>query len=337
VQSDGPQPRLGRPSIVDCGVYEKGQRRGAAVPLEEALGSAQGLKEGFAWIGLHDPEPGTVERVGEHFDLPPLAVEDAVHAHQRPKLEAFGDTLFLVVKTAHYDDEAENVIIGEIMVFTGPGFVVTVRHGEGNALTGVREDLEARPELLRVGPSAVLYTIVDRIVDDYRVVLEGLSLDIDEVEADVFSDSRRDVTQRIYRLKREVLEFRRAISPLTAPVERLAGPANELVDPRTKEYFSDVLDHLLRDTERVHSFDEILTGVLQANLAQVTLRDNQDVRRISAWVAIAGVPTMIFGLYGMNFQNMPELGWDLGYPLILVTVLILCAALYVRFRRAGWL
>jgi len=364
VQSDGSKRRLGVPlarhpapprsasngveegsadasrepqSVVDCGVYEQGCRVGGPVALDEALASAKDAKDGFAWIGLRDPGPGMVEQVGAFFDLPPLAVEDAVHAHQRPKLEVFGDTLFLVLKTAQYVDDQENVVIGEIMVFAGPAFVVTVRHGDGSPLHDVRDELEAHPELLKVGPSAVLYAIVDRVVDDYGEVLEGLALDVDEVEADVFSGSRTNATERIYRLKREVLEFRRAISPLTPPVERLASERGELVDPRTQEYFADVLDHLLRDTERVHSLDELLTGVLQANLAQVTVRDNQDVRRISAWVAIVAVPTMVFGIYGMNFDTMPELGWKLGYPLIMTVVLVLCTALYVRFRRAGWL
>ena len=324
-------------AVVDCGVYVDGCREGGTAALEDALDRAISTDDGFAWIGLRDPSPEVVERVGAHFDLPALALEDAVHAHQRPKLEVFGETLFLVLKTARYDDDLENVVIGEIMAFVGPSFVVTVRHGEGSALKDVRDELEGHPELLRAGPSAVLYAIVDRVVDDYGAVLEDLALDIDEVEADVFSGNRTNATERVYRLKREVLEFRRAIAPLTPPVERLAEDKGGLVDPRTKEYFSDVLDHLLRDTERVQAFDELLTGVLQANLAQVTARDNQDVRRISAWVAIVAVPTMVFGIYGMNFENMPELGWDIGYPLIMATVLVVCTALYVRFRRAGWL
>jgi len=336
---DGHPDGAGEPqSVVDCGVYEQGSRVGGPVALDEALASAKDARDGFAWIGLRDPGPGMVEQVGAFFDLPPLAVEDAVHAHQRPKLEVFGDTLFLVLKTAQYVDHSENVVIGEIMVFAGPAFVVTVRHGKGSPLHGVRDELEAHPELLKVGPSAVLYAIVDRVVDDYGEVLEGLALDVDEVEADVFSSGgRTNATERIYRLKREVLEFRRAISPLTPPVERLASKRGELVDPRTQEYFADALDHLLRDTERVQALDELLTGVLQANLAQVTVRDNQDVRRISAWVAIVAVPTMVFGIYGMNFDTMPELGWELGYPLIMTVVLVLCTALYLRFRRAGWL
>ena len=335
--ADPGDPAAQSSAIVDCGVYQWGCRVGGEVALEEALERAHSTRDGFAWIGLRDPSPDMVERVGSHFDLPPLALEDAVHAHQRPKLETFGDTLFLVLKTARYDDEQENVVIGEIMVFTGPSFVVTVRHGQGSALAGVRDEMEAHPELLRAGPSAVLYGIVDRVVDDYQIVLEGLANDVDEVENEVFSGTRASSTERIYRLKREVVEFRRAITPLTAPVQRLAADQGELVDPLTHEYFADVLDHLLRDTERVQAFDELLTGVLQANLAQVTARDNQDVRRISAWVAIVAVPTMVFGIYGMNFESMPELGWELGYPLIMATVLVVCTALYVRFRRAGWL
>lgn len=310
---------------------------GEKVELETALERASRSGDGFAWIGLHEPSEAAVELVGRHFDLPPLAVEDAVHAHQRPKLEVYGDTLFVVLKTARYEDTRENVVIGEVMLFVGPSFAVTVRHGDGSPLAGVREDVEAHRDLLRLGPSAVLYAVADRIVDDYAVVLQGLSNDIDEVEVEVFSSGTHNAAERIYRLKREVLEFKRAIMPLRTPIARLAEGRVELVDSRTTEYFNDVQDHLLRDLEQVQAFDELLTGVLQANLAQLSVRDNQDMRKISAWVAIGVVPTMVFGIYGMNFEAMPELGWELGYPMVLATVLVFCAALFVRFKRAGWL
>jgi magnesium transporter len=215
---------------------------------------------------------------------------------------------------------------------------VTVRHGEGSPLHDVRLDLEAHPDLLAIGPSSVLYAVCDRVVDDYATVIEGFAEDVEELEAEVFSGSSTNLAERIYRLKREVIEFRRAVTPLTTPMQRLASRQTGLpLDPRTGEYFRDVHDHVVRDSERIAAFDELLGGVLQANLAQLTVRDNQDLRRISAWVAIIAVPTMVFGMYGMNFEHMPELEWTFGYPLVVGVVLAICALLYRQFRRAGWL
>jgi len=324
--------------IVDCALYEHGERRSGRLALEGALEQAGRCEDGFVWIGLHDPSPHEIETVADHFELHPLAVEDAVHAHQRAKLETYGDLLFCVLKTARYIDSDELVQIGELMVFVGPTFVVTVRHGEGSPLGDVRADLEAHPDLLSIGPSSVLYAVADRVVDDYAVVIDGLATDIEEIEAQVFSGEKTNPAERIYRLKREVLEFRRAVQPLLGPMQRLSSRQAGLpLDPRTGDYFRDVHDHLVRDAERISGFDELLTGVLQANLAQLTVRDNQDMRRISAWVAIIAVPTMVFGIYGMNFEYMPELKWRFGYPLTLLMVLVVCATLYRRFRRAGWL
>jgi magnesium transporter len=328
-----------RSAVVDCGLYDSGQRLGGRVELESALRKADGCQDGFVWIGLHDPSPGVVEAVGEHFRLHPLAIEDAVHGHERAKLDVYGgDTLFVVLKTARYVDSEELIEIGEVMVFIGPRFVVSVRHGEGSPLHDVRLDLEAHPDLLSIGPSSVLYAIADRIVDDYVAVLDGIAVDVEEVEAEVFSGAGSNPAERIYRLKREVLEFRRAVTPLIAPMQRLASKQAGLpLDPRTEEYFRDVHDHLLRDAERISGFDELLTNALQANVAQITMRDNQDMRRISAWVAIIAVPTMVFGLYGMNFTHMPELGFKYGYPLVVAVVLVICAALYKKFKQTGWL
>jgi len=325
-------------SIVDCGVYEGGRRRGGRVELQEALRESAACEDGFVWIGLHEPGPGVVQAVAEQFGLPPLAVEDAVHAHQRAKLEVYGDLLFCILKTARYVDSEELVQIGELMVFIGPNFAVTVRHGAGTPLAGVRADLEAHPDLLGVGPTSVLYAVADRVVDDYAVVLDGLANDIEEIESQVFSDSKENPAERIYRLKREVLEFKRAVNPLIGPMQRLTARQGGLpIDPRTANHFRDVHDHLVRDADRLGAFDELLTGVLQANLAQLTVRDNQDMRRISAWLAIIAVPTMVFGIYGMNFDQMPELKWRFGYPLVLTMVIVVCGALYHRFRRVGWL
>jgi magnesium transporter len=328
-----------RSAVVDCGVYNAGERVGGRVELASALKKADSCQEGFVWIGLHDPGPSVVEAVGEHFRLHPLAVEDAVHGHERAKLELYGpDTLFIVLKTARYVDSEELIEIGEVMVFIGPRFVVTVRHGEGSPLHDVRLDLEAHPDLLGIGPSSVLYAIADRIVDDYVAVLDGIAVDVEEVEAEVFSGVLSNPAERIYRLKREVLEFRRAAGALVGPMQRLSSKQAGLpIDPRTGEYFRDVYDHLVRDVERITSFDDLLTNALQANIAQITQRDNRDMRRISAWVAILAVPTMVFGLYGMNFEHMPELGWTYGYPAVVALVLVVCAVLYRKFRSTGWL
>ena len=325
-------------AVVDCGLYDAGERRGGRIELETALEKAAACDDGFVWIGLHDPSPAVVEAVGRHFELHPLAVEDAVHAHQRAKLELHGDTLFMVMKTARYVDSQELVEIGEVVVFLGRRFVVTVRHGEASPLHNVRLDLEAHPDLLSIGPSSVLYAVADRIVDDYAEVIEGLATDVEEVEAEVFSGEGANPAERIYRLKREVIELRRAVSPLAGPMQRLADRQTGLpLDPRTGDYFRDVHDHLVRDIDRVAAFDELLAGALQANLAQLSVRDNQDMRRISAWIAIIAVPTMVFGLYGMNFEHMPELGWTFGYPLVLVVTGLICTLLHRRLKRAGWL
>jgi magnesium transporter len=328
-----------RSAVVDCGLYEGGERLGGRIELESALRKADACQHGFVWIGLHDPSPGVVGAVGEHFELHPLAVEDALDAHQRAKLEVYGgDTLFVVLKTARYVDHDELIEIGEVVVFLGERFVVTVRHGEGSPLHDVRLDLEAHPDLLGIGPSSVLYAIADRVVDDYLAVIDGIAVDVEEVEVEVFSGASSNPAERIYRLKREVLEFRRAVTPLIAPMQRLSSRQAGLpLDPRTEEYFRDIHDHLLRDAERITSFDELLTNALQANVAQITMRDNQDMRRISAWVAIIAVPTMVFGLYGMNFEHMPELKWTYGYPLVVGVVLVICAALYRKFKDTGWL
>jgi magnesium transporter len=325
-------------AVVDCGLYEGGERRGGRIELETALKQAAACDRGFVWIGLHDPAPDVVEAVGQHFGLHPLAVEDAVHAHQRAKLEVHGDSLFMVMKTARYVDSEELVEIGEVMVFVGENFVVTVRHGEASPLHEVRTDLEEHHDLLSIGPSSVLYAVADRIVDDYAVVIDGFADDVAEVEAEVFSQALSNPAERIYKLKREVLEFRRAVAPLQTPMQRLAeGRLGAPIDQRTADYFRDVHDHVVRDADRISGFDDLLTGVLQANLAQLSVRDNQDMRRISAWVAILAVPTMVFGLYGMNFDHMPELRWTYAYPVVLATTALICLWVWRRFRRAGWL
>ncbi len=291
----------------------------------------------FVWIGLHEPTPEEFEVVRREFALHELAVEDAIKAHQRPKLERYEDSLLLVLKPARYDDVEEAVELGEILISIGPGFIVVVRHGQTSGLKEVRRVLEARPEFLALGPSAVLHAILDRVVDDYGPVVEGVEQDIDQVEEDVFSGDRTNPVERIYYLKREVIEFRRATAPLLDPLNQLAARPLPQVHQDVREYFRDVYDHLMRVNERVEGFRDLLTSVLEANLTQVSVRQNEDMRRISAWVAIAVVPTMIAGIYGMNFKNMPELDSAFGYPTVLGVMLAVCSTLYLFFRRRNWL
>jgi magnesium transporter len=271
-------------------------------------------------------------------------VEDAIHAHQRPKLEVYDDTLFVVLKTARYVDTDDTVEFGEIMLFIGPQFVVAVRHKPASALGDVRKKIESRPDLLRFGPGAVLYAILDRVVDDYQPVIHGLDEDIKEVETEVFSHAGSNPAERIYLLKREVIEFHQATAPLQEPLDQLVNSMVPGLHGEMGEYFRDIHDHLLRVVDNVSSFRELLTSVLQANLTQVALRQNEtgmqqnaDMRKISAWVAIVAVPTMIAGIYGMNFEHMPELTWTFGYPLVIGVMAVACLVLYRAFRRNGWL
>jgi magnesium transporter len=294
-------------------------------------------KNSFAWIGLYEPTAEEFDSLTREFGLHPLAVEDAIHAHQRPKLEVFGEMVLLVLKTARYVDPTEVVELGELLVFLGHDFVITVRHGEASSLKPVREALEKDPERLRCGPGAVLHGILDRVVDDYAPAIDGLQQDIDEVETELFSGARSNPAQRIYRLLREVLEFRRASAPLVDPLEKLAAGRIEQVDPTIREYFRDVNDHLIRARDQLDGMHDLLSSSLQANLAQVAVRQNEDMRRISAWIAIIAVPTMLAGIYGMNFDHMPELDWSFGYPLVLSVMLVACTVLYRYFKRVGWL
>jgi magnesium transporter len=323
--------------IIDCAVYEDGRRRDGRLELEHALEAAKG-DNAFAWIGLHEPTEEEFAAVAREFELHPLAVEDAIHAHQRPKLETYGETIFMVLKTARYVDPTEVITLGDIMLFVGRDFIVSVRHGDGSALKEVRERVESNPELLRCGTGTVLHAIVDHVVDDYFPAVAGVEADIEEIEVQVFSESRENPAQRIYKLKGEVLDFYRATSPLAEPLQRLArGDYERLIHPQVQSYFRDVYDHLLKVVGLLDGFRDMLTSVLEANLTQISVRQNDDMRKISAWVAIAAVPTMIAGIYGMNFDHMPELKWGFGYPLVIGVMLVICAGLYRHFKKVGWL
>jgi magnesium transporter len=322
--------------IMDCAIYRKGRRDDVDGDLRDALDAARELGDSFMWIGLHEPTAEEFDQVADELQLHSLAIEDSVHAHQRPKLERYGSTLFVVVKTLRYIDETSDIEVGEIMLFVGKDFIITVRHGEGSPLKAVRRRLEADTELLSHGPSAVLYTVLDEIVDRYGAIAHEVETDIMDLERRVFSPQRNTVTEDIYDLKREVLEFRGAQDPLVPVLEDIVK-GRVSVDAGTKEYFRDVLDHLLRVDEQVDSHNELLTNVLNAHLAQVGMQQNEDMRKISAWAAILAVPTMVTGVYGMNFAHMPELKQWWGYPAALTLIVAICAGLYRWFRKSGWL
>jgi magnesium transporter len=322
--------------IVDCAVYEEGRRRDGRVDVSDARRACE-AGDGFAWIGLYEPTEEEFESVKREFDLHELAVEDAIKAHQRPKLEIYGDSLFLVLRTARYLEESETVEFGEVLLFIGEDFLISVRHGAASALHDVRLRVEERPDLLRRGPGAALHAIVDRVVDDYEPVIAGIEDDVEEVEAEVFSAVRTNPAERIYELRREVLAFHRAVAPLLDPLRQLSAGEVPLIHEDVRAYFGDVHDHAVRADERSAGLREVLTGALEANLAQVSARQNEDVRRISAWVAILAVPTMVAGIYGMNFEHMPELDWRLGYPLVIVLMLVVCTLIHRAFKRSGWL
>ena len=325
--------------IVDCAVYKDGERREEELELRDAC-EAAAEPGAFVWIDAFEPTEDEFRALREEFGLHPLAVEDALEAHERPKLEHYDGVAFLTLKTAVYDDDREEVRIGEILLFAGASFVISVRHGEGTDLDDVRKAFEGEPEKLRRGPAAALHAVLDHVVDGYEPVVRGLQTDIDEVETTLFSGEGGDATRRIYRLGREVLEFSRAVQPLVEPVSRLArrqGPAGEEIDKELQRYFSDVEDHVVRIDQWVTAQRDLLNNLLQANLTQVTVGQNEDMRRISAWVAIVAVPTAVAGIYGMNFEHMPELKWSLGYPAVLVFIAVVSILLYWRFKKAGWL
>jgi magnesium transporter len=321
--------------IIDCALYEQGQRRPGKLDVAD-VPDCLADKESFVWLGLFEPTPEEFEQVRQQFGLHELAVEDALRAHQRPKLEQYGDSLFVVLKTARYIDAEERVEFGEIQVFVGEGFLVHVRHGEATPLGGVRRQVEARPDLMACGPSAVLYAIADFVVDSYAPVLIGIDNDVREVESEVFSHAVANPVERIYFLKRESLQVIAALEPLQGPLAALVDGV-PYIHEGTHEYFRDVHDHLARSLAAINTINDLLNSVLSANLTRVSVRQNEDMRRISAWVAILAVPTAVAGIYGMNFEHMPELEWRYGYPLVLGGMFLICLLLYRAFKRSGWL
>ena len=321
---------------MDAALYRDGKRLPDPFVLEGARNLCDEPNT-FAWIGLYEPSEEELEAVTKEFDLHELAVEDALHAHQRPKLDVYDDTLFVVLKPARYVDPVEVVELGEILLFVDEHFVVAVRHGDASKLVAVRKALEDQPEELINGPSAVLLAILDRVVDDYASVLDGLDGDIRELEDEVFSETGSTPTQRIYKLKREVLQFHQATAPLVEPILLLANRRFPAINPELRKYFNDVHDHLVRVVDKITGFRDLLTSILEANLTQVSVRQNNDMRKISAWVAIAAVPTAMAGIWGMNFDHMPELERTWGYPAALILMVLVCGSLYRKFKKSGWL
>jgi magnesium transporter len=330
-------------AVVNCGFYIAGDRQPGEWNYVDALSAIRKREDGFVWLGLHEPGPEDLEDIARVFELDDFAVEDAVTGGQRPKIEQYGDMTFLVVRTTRYVEHAELtenseiVETGDLMMFIGSNFVITVRHGELSALGPIRADLESKPELLSLGPWSVVYAILDRIVDNYLAVAARVEEDIDAIEVNVFSKQVHGRIARIYQLKRELVEFKRAVVPLQRPLTALVDGRSGGMPTDVMRYFRDVNDHLVRTVEQVVSYDDLLNSILQARLAQVTVDQNNDMRKIASWAAIAAMQTAIAGIYGMNFVNMPELRWKYGYPIIMLVMFGSAIALYRLFRRSGWL
>jgi magnesium transporter len=328
-------------AVVDWALYRDGVRQPS--PGFEAACRAARSGDGFLWLGVHDPHIRQLAQLGVAFGIHPLAVEDAANLNQRPKLERYDDLLFLSLRTLAYverderDEGGDIVETGAVMVFLGEHFVITVRHGRHASMSGLRHRLEADPAQLSLGPSAVLHAVADKVVDDYLAVLDAVNEDIEEIETGVFASRMPTDIERIYQLKRDVIEMKRTVTPLALPLHELAERPRRLVNPEIREYFRDVEDHLARVRDQVSSFDELLSSILTAGLARLSVSENEDMRKISAWVAIAAVPTMIAGIYGMNFEHMPELRQVWGYPAVLILMFGACALLHRGFKRNGWL
>ncbi|MEU9498423.1 magnesium/cobalt transporter CorA [Streptomyces sp. NPDC048196] len=353
--ADGSQPpeppAENASSVITAALYRDGHRVSTHDSLADAFRQQRATTDTLAWIGLHRPTPSELVTLASEFDLHPLAVEDALEAHQRPKLERYGGTLFVVLRAARYLDDAEEVDFGELHLFVGRDFVITVRHGGAPDLTAVRRRMEDAPELLKRGPEAVLYAILDAVVDGYAPVVAGVQTDIDEIETEVFGGDPR-VSRRIYELSREVVEFQRATRPLNGILESLtAGFEKYAIDEELRRYLRDVADHVLHTTERVDGFRQALQDILTVNatlvnqqqnaemraLAEAGFEQNEEVKKISSWAAILFAPTLVGTIYGMNFQNMPELHWGFGYPFAIGLMVVVCVSLYFIFKRRDWL
>ncbi len=348
-----PAAALGPPDsrLIDSAVYTRGHRYASPKSLAETYQCLHEQADAMAWIGLYRPNADQIASLAAEFRLHHLAVEDAITAHQRPKLERYGDTLFVVLRAARYDDDREEVEFSELHLFIGPGFVITVRHGEAPDLAAVRRRMEADPEMLARGPEAVLYAILDQVVDGYAPVVAGLENDIDEIETEVFGGDPK-VSRRIYELSREVVEFQRAARPLLGVLNALsAGFLKYGTEEELQRYLRDVLDHLTQVVERVDGYRHLLQNILTVNatlvsqqqneemrsLTAASYEQNEEIKKISSWAAILFAPTLIGTVYGMNFDVMPELKWHYGYPFAITLMGLVCLGLYLIFKRRNWL
>ncbi|MEU2393124.1 magnesium and cobalt transport protein CorA [Streptomyces sp. NPDC007369] len=338
-------------SVIDSAVYRDGRRVASPTTLTETFRRLREEPGRMAWIGLHRPTETELLSLADEFNLHELAVEDALEAHQRPKLERYGDTLFVVLRAARYLDAPEEVEFSELHVFVGPDFLITVRHGAAPDLPAVRRRMEGTPELLSLGPEAALYAILDAVVDGYAPVVEGVQNDMDEIETEVFRGDP-EVSRRIYELSREMVEFQRATRPLVAMLHGLmAGFAKYGTDEELQRYLRDVADHVTHTSERVDGFRQALTEILTVNatlvsqqqnaemraLAEAGFEQNEEIKKISAWAAILFAPTLVGTIYGMNFETMPELKWAAGYPFAILLMAVVCTSLYVIFKKRDWL
>ncbi|MFJ3880306.1 magnesium and cobalt transport protein CorA [Streptomyces sp. NPDC090077] len=346
----GPAP-ADRASVIDSAVYRDGRRVATPTTLADTFRLLREQPDGMAWIGLHRPTESELHSLAAEFDLHPLSIEDALEAHQRPKLERYGDTLFVVLRAARYLDALEEVDFGELHIFVGPDFLITVRHGAAPDLTTVRRRMEETPDLLSLGPEAVLYAILDAVVDGYAPVVAGVQTDMDEIETEVFRGDP-EVSRRIYELSREMVEFQRATRPLVGMLHGLmAGFAKYGTDEELQRYLRDVADHVTHTSERVDGFRQALTEILTVNatlvsqqqnaemraLAEAGFEQNEEIKKISSWAAILFAPTLVGTIYGMNFETMPELHWAAGYPFAILLMAVVCTSLYVIFKKRDWL
>lgn len=342
-----PAPEPPKQTLVDCAVYADGERLPGKLGYAAALDKVREIEtqgqEGFVWVGLREPSQSEMQEVADVFGLHPLAVEDAVCAHQRPKVERYDDTLFLVLKTVNYVPH-ESVVLareivetGEIMVFVGRDFVVTVRHGEHGGLSEVRRRMDGDPEQMRLGPYAVMHAIADHVVDHYLEVSSLMLSDIDGIEGLAFAPGSKIDVEPIYLLKREVVELRRCVNPLSAAFHRIQMDNKDVISKEVRRYLRDVADHHSEAADQIASYDDMLNSLIQAALARVGMQQNNDMRKMAAWAGILAVPTMVAAIYGMNFHFMPELNWTWGYPGIMAVMTVACVGLYFQFRRNNWL
>jgi magnesium transporter len=322
--------------IVDYALYQNGQRYTEPSNLPELISKAR-AEGGFVWLGLAEPTQMEFDKIVGDFRFHPLAIEDAVNAKQRPKFEEYPGVQFCVLKTVFYDEVKSLVSTGEIFCFIGEYFIVVVRHGDGAPLQNTRHALESNPEHLAKGPYAVLHAVIDHVIDCYIDIAAELEADVVQVENDVFNERKKTNSAAIYFLKREIIEFRHAIDPLLSPLQKLASEGAAHVPNTLTPFFRDTLDHLSRASDAAAGLDSLLVSALQADMAHVQVQQNADMRKITSYVALASVPTMVAGIYGMNFDVMPELRWKFGYPIVVGSLILVTAILYRKFKKSGWL